>query len=84
MLFAVIGLYRNPFIAYCGNMEKLITRRELAQILRVSYESINTLVKNGLPEMRTGPKGKPHAVRYKWSEVEEWLKSNLEGKKNAR
>ena len=52
-------------------MEPVITRVELSELLSISVETIDRMVKNeGLPFYRIGARG----VRFRISEVERWLK----------
>ncbi|MEJ5226837.1 helix-turn-helix domain-containing protein [Thermodesulfovibrio sp.] len=56
-------------------MEKLMTTKEVAEILKVSPELIGVYRrKKGLPAIKLGHK----TVRYKLEQVLEWLKINHE------
>lgn len=49
--------------------DKLITRKELAEMLRVSMKEISVLEKKGLPVMRLGYRTK----RYDYDKVIKWI-----------
>jgi len=61
-------------------MDKLLTKRETAALLRISLNTLNLWIcRRKIPFMKLG-KGKNAPVRFSWEEVETWLK-NIRGEK---
>ncbi|KJS67022.1 MAG: hypothetical protein JL50_10820 [Peptococcaceae bacterium BICA1-7] len=47
---------------------EVLTRAELAKLLRVNERTIDRLRKNGMPYMKVGSN-----IRFQWSKVLEWI-----------
>lgn len=59
-------------------MNELLTKRELAAILRISLNTLNLWIcRRKIPFLKLG-KGKNARVRFSWEEIESWLKQKHE------
>jgi len=56
-------------------MNKLLTKRETAAMLRISLNTLNVWIcRKKIPFLKLG-KGKNARVRFSWKEIESWLKN---------
>lgn len=59
-------------------MDKLITKRELADRLGVSLPTVNAYMAEGLVYIKLGNKRRSK-VLFRTSDIERWLESNRQG-----
>ena len=69
--FATESLGTSPSGALCGEMEKLLTRFDLARLLNCSVRNIDLFRENGLPSLKLG-----HLVRFRYNDVVQWLEAH--------
>lgn len=63
-----------------AGIEPLIDKFAVAARLGVHFSTVERLIKaDELPVYRIGPAGKRQQLRFRWSEVEIWLRARQEG-----
>lgn len=63
-----------------AGIEPLIDKFAVASRLGVHFSTVERLIKaDDLPVYRIGPGGKRQQLRFRWSEVEIWLRARQEG-----
>lgn len=61
-------------------LEPLVTKFDVAARLGVHFSTVERLIKtDALPVYRLGPPGGRQQLRFRWSEVDAWLRERQEG-----
>jgi len=63
---------------------EIMTRKEVLQYLRISHQTLyNFIEKEGFPVIKMGDPNKRGTVRYRRSDIDEWLLNRTRGDKDA-